>query len=705
MAVTQNLTLTQLSQDTQSNTSQVRILWTSTQTDQSFNLTQRTAYCYICVNGGQEQTVEISYTLPQQSQTTLLDRVLTVAHNDSGNCTLEVRTWMDTNISAGVVELSKALRLTQIPKNSTLSAGGGVIGGTAALAVNRCNSSYTHSIAYSFGTLSGFITKNGGISATEVKFSAERVDFLLPESFYGAIPDSKKGVCTLTLRTYSGNTLIGQPVTAAFTVGTDKAVCKPTVSGTVVDSKATTVALTGDETKLIRYHSNALCTVTASAKKLATVAEKKICGQTVTGSTLKITGVEQDKFRFYACDSRGYAAAANVQCALIPYVRLTCRASVKRTSPTGSTAKLTLSGTFFNDSFGAVSNALTLRYQVGSGGYVTLTPVLSGNTYSASVTLEGMDYQQSYGITVQAADKLETVSKNLTLGTGQPVFDWGKDSFAFHVPVQMDKALALDQGGTGRKNWNGLDTDFAVIVKSPNGAFLSAIGTKNGAFYATQENGAAKFGTLPIAQGGTGAATAAEARKNLGAAAVDLTDGFLEYDSFQALESGLSQLYAGIADHGCRFYTLSVNGHLYGAYIWRGNQKYGTLRLFSYDGDGCRHKTLYNGTWQSWEWPDPPMVLGTQYRTTRRFQNLPVYTTLLNFGALPNSTTRTVAHGLSPTRIIEAKGQASNGMAFPVSGPAFYGIGLRVGLSNVEISTDYNYSDLTATVQIWYTKE
>ena len=187
MAVTQNLTLTQLSQDTQSNTSQVRILWTSTQTDQSYNLTQRTAYCYICVNGGQEQTVEISYTLPQQSQTTLLDRVLTVEHTVSGNCTLEVRTWMDTNISAGVVELSKALRLTQIPQNSTISAGGGVIGGTAALAVNRCNSSYTHSIAYSFGTLSGFVTKTGGISATEVKFSAERVGFLLPESFYGAI--------------------------------------------------------------------------------------------------------------------------------------------------------------------------------------------------------------------------------------------------------------------------------------------------------------------------------------------------------------------------------------------------------------------------------------------------------------------------------------------------------------------------------------
>ena len=44
MAVQQILTLTQLSQDRVANTSQVRILWKSTQTAGSYNSNQRTAH-------------------------------------------------------------------------------------------------------------------------------------------------------------------------------------------------------------------------------------------------------------------------------------------------------------------------------------------------------------------------------------------------------------------------------------------------------------------------------------------------------------------------------------------------------------------------------------------------------------------------------------------------------------------------------------
>ena len=45
------------------------------------------------------------------------------------------------------------------------------------------------------------------------------------------------------------------------------------------------------------------------------------------------------------------------------------------------------------------------------------------------------------------------------------------------------------------------------------------VATASGALYATAANGEPQFGTLPVAQGGTGATTAADARTNLGAAA------------------------------------------------------------------------------------------------------------------------------------------------------------------------------------------
>lgn len=79
-------------------------------------------------------------------------------------------------------------------------------------------------------------------------------------------------------------------------------------------------------------------------------------------------------------------------------------------------------------------------------------------------------------------------------------------------------ALPLSRGGTGA----ALSlTANAIIRYSSNSAKLSSTATNNGALYATTANGTPKFGTLPIAQGGTGATDAATALTNLGAAASD----------------------------------------------------------------------------------------------------------------------------------------------------------------------------------------
>ena len=87
--------------------------------------------------------------------------------------------------------------------------------------------------------------------------------------------------------------------------------------------------------------------------------------------------------------------------------------------------------------------------------------------------------------------------------------------------------IPLDRGGTGSSVSLRDAPNGAIIrkLKDDNDNELWYTPTKNGALYAKSENGVPSFGTLPIAQGGTGATSAANARETLGAASSSHTHG------------------------------------------------------------------------------------------------------------------------------------------------------------------------------------
>ena len=45
--------------------------------------------------------------------------------------------------------------------------------------------------------------------------------------------------------------------------------------------------------------------------------------------------------------------------------------------------------------------------------------------------------------------------------------------------------------------------------------------------------------------------------------------------------------------------------------------------------------------WKPWEWPNPPMMIGVEYRTTERYMGKPVYAKCVYLGLLPNNTSAT----------------------------------------------------------------
>lgn len=434
----------------------------------------------------------------------------TVLHNDDGTKTIsaEVELWTDSGAYLPVyISGSEDVKLTQILRESTVSATDANIGAVSMIAVNRKSAAYTHSIRYTFGSLSGYITAEGGVSASEVKLTSTYIGWTVPAAFFGQIPNAKSAKCTLTCKTYSGSTQIGSAKTCTLTCVAAESDCAPQVTASVAASDAITATLTGSSTKLIRYCSDALCTISATVRNSATLKQKRIAGQVVDGTTRTIKAIEADAVTIDATDSRGYSTAVTVPVDLVPYVKLTCRASTVRETPTGDKVMLYISGSWYNGSFGASANALTLKYKLGgASAWTAVTPTLTGNTYSAQVELTGVSYNATHTLSVAAADKLSTVQVSDTIKRGVPVFDWGEHDFEFHIPVYF-------QGQT-------LEEMLAL-------------------------NGDAITGVLPISKGGTGAETKADALANL--KALPLAGGTMDAGS-KITHPGNSSAWAGGRD-------------------------------------------------------------------------------------------------------------------------------------------------------------
>lgn len=66
-----------------------------------------------------------------------------------------------------------------------------------------------------------------------------------------------------------------------------------------------------------------------------------------------------------------------------------------------------------------------------------------------------------------------------------------------------------------------------------------------------------------------------------------------------------------------------------------------------------------NGFWSVWEWVNPPMQSGVEYRTTARWNGKVVYTKLVDLGALGAAMTyKQVPHGITCTKFVGADGYA-----------------------------------------------
>ncbi len=398
---------------------------------------------------GNTASSQSAFNIGLDSNTKAMMHSAKVYHSEEKTITISA-TGAIAGSSLTSTTVSGKVTLAALSKASGIAATSAAITQTALIAVSRKDTRYIHSIAYQFGSLQGYITADGALTDTEVRFANESIGFYLPEAFYYEIPGKTSEKCTLTCRTYNGTVLVGQ-TTAQFTVSTRKEDCQPQLICDVSDTNPATTALTGNPKALICGYSDALCTIDATGRYGAVITKKTIDGTAVTDESLTIKDVLSSDIVFTATDSRGYSASATDSAVyLLPYTPVTNNATASRPDAE-SNVTITFSGNFDPCDFGAQQNELQLGYRVeGQEAFTAVTPELHADgTYSATVVAPNLSYKLSHRLELLAQDKLTSACITVSTGKCFPLFHWNEEKFRFRLPVEVPE---LTIGGRTLEN-------------------------------------------------------------------------------------------------------------------------------------------------------------------------------------------------------------------------------------------------------------
>jgi hypothetical protein len=497
----------QVSQNTQDNSSQVRVRLALLNTTTTF--ADYDCSAYVDINGQRLNWSGRPSMLGYNQTIMLIDRTVTVGHNADGSKSFGLSASFNGSggWSPGVLNIrGNSFSLTSIPRSSSASVGAGVIGNTFTININRQNSSFKHTVRYAWANKSGTIASNVDTSAT----------WTIPLDFSSDIPNSATGTGTIYVDTYSGSTLTGtQSVTFTATVPDT---IKPTLSRVTL-SDASTIAqnLIPNSDTFIQVISNI---------KVAFDGASGSYGSTITGYRAEIVGKNQATninggtlgimnysgsitVRASVVDSRGrWSDAKNIQVKVLEYFAPALSFSIARTGSTSSTltvtrnakvAPLTVSG--------SQKNTMTLSFKVarlGTTSYTADTGPAAGSWSSLSsltnsqANLSG-NYvaNQSWVVIGTLEDKFTQTEFAVNVATESVVFSYDRsgvgvnkvrergaldvkgDIYANDKPIQQYQ-LTSNNGGLNNGGWNQPWSVQKTTFDWRNGNFADNPVGKNG---------------------------------------------------------------------------------------------------------------------------------------------------------------------------------------------------------------------------------
>lgn len=391
-------------------------------------------------------------------------------HNADGNWSSDIS--FDGYVYQTKVSNSGSIILPLIPRASSVSGGSGNIGGTTTINVNRASSSFTHTLEYAFGNLTGTIATGVGTSHT----------WTIPTSFYTQIPNSNSGSGTITCKTYSGNTLIG---TSSCSFSVNVVNSNPTIGAfTYKDNKTATTQITQNNQRIIRNNSNLLFTIgNATAYNSATISKYEVTFNNVTKSRTSAGDLEfgvinlsnNSTATLKVTDSRGNTVSKNITVVIDDWVLPTASVSLNRKNNFYSEAYLKVDGacSYLNG-----KNSLTIQYTVTKVG--ASSAYASGNLQdNVQITLN-LDNNYQWKIQITVKDLLGQTTYNLLLDRGMPLiyFDRHKSSVGVNCFPSGSNGLYVnnEQVTSGVKSYSNLTN--RPVLNTNNSSALGVNGSE-----------------------------------------------------------------------------------------------------------------------------------------------------------------------------------------------------------------------------------
>lgn len=356
--------------------------------------------------------------------------------------------------------------LTTIPRATPCPNLDGYIESSIPITLNPAIPTFKHRLYYSYNGKTGYYPSSDG-------FFNNTGSLDLDTSFYALTPKSS-GTGDLTLYTYASDGTLKGSTKGKITVRCDKDKCKPEITAKIFDDNSKTIALTKDNTKLVKGYSLPVIEYTMTPKNGATIASQSISGESMQMSPHAINLGVLNKYEVLVTDSRGFTNTKTIDVSVIDYVPLRIDMTALRPAPASNEVKVNFSGTYFNDKFSdSVSNTLALswKYRIKGDENWIDGGAISASNYSIdenkitsngdiSLDTELFNYQNNYDVAIFYEDKLVSSYTYKVVPKGIPVVNWADELFNVNGVLKIHNVPIIETGTENNATWvkyaNGL---------------------------------------------------------------------------------------------------------------------------------------------------------------------------------------------------------------------------------------------------------